>query len=100
MMSISRSLSGSYSGVAALRVLPLANSKRILLATAGWMKPDARIYEAALSGLGLEASECLFVGDGQNDELAGAERVGMTPVLLESPASVHTIDIVSLDQLT
>jgi putative hydrolase of the HAD superfamily len=56
----------------------------VFSATAGWLKPDARIYEAALAGLGLEAAECLFVGDGQNDELAGAERLGMTPVLLET----------------
>jgi putative hydrolase of the HAD superfamily len=56
----------------------------VFSATAGWLKPDARIYEAALAGLGLEAAECLFVGDGQNDELGGAERLGMTPVLLET----------------
>ena len=56
----------------------------VFSAAAGWMKPDARIYQAALAGLGLDASNCLFVGDGQNDELAGAERVGMTPVLLET----------------
>jgi putative hydrolase of the HAD superfamily len=56
----------------------------VFSATAGWMKPDARIYEAALEALGLEGSECLFVGDGANDELAGAEHVGMTPVLLET----------------
>jgi putative hydrolase of the HAD superfamily len=56
----------------------------VFSAAAGWMKPDARIYQAALAALGLDASNCLFVGDGQNDELAGAERVGMTPVLLET----------------
>jgi putative hydrolase of the HAD superfamily len=56
----------------------------VFSATAGWLKPDARIYEAVLAGLGLDAAECLFVGDGQNDELAGAERLGMTPVLLET----------------
>ena len=27
----------------------------------------------------------MFVGDGANDELAGAERVGMTAVMLERP---------------
>ena len=54
----------------------------VFSATAGCMKPDAAIYEVALSGLGVDASECLFVGDGANDELAGATRVGMTPVLL------------------
>jgi len=31
----------------------------------------------------VEPSEALFVGDGANDELAGAERAGMKAVLLE-----------------
>ena len=51
----------------------------------GLRKPDPRIYELACGRLGVEAHECLFVGDGANDELAGAERVGMTAVLLERP---------------
>ena len=33
----------------------------------------------------MEPREALFVGDGANDELAGAERVGMTAVGVESP---------------
>jgi putative hydrolase of the HAD superfamily len=52
----------------------------------GLRKPDPRIYELALEQLGVEAREAVFVGDGANDELAGAERVGMTAVLLERPA--------------
>lgn len=55
----------------------------IFSATAGCMKPDRRIYELALAGLGLGAWECLFVGDGANDELRGAQRVGLTPVLMD-----------------
>lgn len=54
----------------------------VFSATAGCMKPDRQIYEHALSGLGVSASEALFVGDGANDELEGARRVGMTPVLV------------------
>jgi putative hydrolase of the HAD superfamily len=54
----------------------------IFSATAGCMKPDRRIYELVLAALELDASECLFVGDGANDELRGAQRVGMTPVLI------------------
>jgi putative hydrolase of the HAD superfamily len=45
------------------------------------VKPDAEIYLQTLAALGVEPAEALFVGDGANDELAGAERVGMTPVL-------------------
>lgn len=56
----------------------------VFSATAGWMKPDRRIYELACAELGVEPSDCLFVGDGANDELPGAQRVGMTPVLIHS----------------
>jgi putative hydrolase of the HAD superfamily len=45
-------------------------------------KPDPRIYRVALDELGVEPAEALFVGDGANDELAGAERVGMRAVLI------------------
>ncbi len=47
----------------------------------GLMKPEPEIYLQTAAALGVEARECLFVGDGANDELAGAARVGMTPVL-------------------
>jgi putative hydrolase of the HAD superfamily len=46
----------------------------------GLSKPDPRIYRLALDQLGVEPTEAMFVGDGANDELAGAERVGMRAV--------------------
>jgi len=46
----------------------------------GLRKPDPRIYRLALDQLGVEPGEAFFVGDGANDELAGAERVGMRAV--------------------
>jgi putative hydrolase of the HAD superfamily len=51
-------------------------------ATAGLLKPDRRIYELACAELGVQPRDCLFVGDGANDELRGAQDVGMTPVLI------------------
>jgi putative hydrolase of the HAD superfamily len=56
----------------------------VFSATAGFMKPDRRIYELACANLGVEPAECLFVGDGANDELRGAQSVGMTPVLIHT----------------
>jgi putative hydrolase of the HAD superfamily len=47
----------------------------------GLVKPEPEIYLRTAEALGVDAEECFFVGDGANDELAGAERVGMTPVL-------------------
>lgn len=54
----------------------------VFSATAGCMKPEPRTYERVLAALGVPADETLFVGDGANDELVGARRAGMTPVLL------------------
>jgi putative hydrolase of the HAD superfamily len=48
----------------------------------GLRKPDPRIYRLACEELGVEPDEAIFVGDGANDELAGAERVGMRAVLI------------------
>ena len=48
-------------------------------------KPDPRIYRLALDELEVEPGEAMFVGDGANDELAGAERVGMRAVLIHRP---------------
>jgi len=48
----------------------------------GLRKPDPRIYRLACEELGVEPADALFVGDGANDELAGAERVGMRAVLI------------------
>jgi len=47
----------------------------------GLRKPDPRIYRLACQQLAVEPEDAVFVGDGANDELAGAERVGMRAVL-------------------
>jgi putative hydrolase of the HAD superfamily len=54
----------------------------VFSATCGLRKPDPEIYRLALGRLGVEPEEAVFVGDGANDELAGARRVGMRPVLI------------------
>lgn len=73
---------------------PLANlvDVPVFSATAGLLKPDPRIYELACTQLGVDPAECLFVGDGANDELRGAERAGMTPVLVHPPDQVPAWD--------
>ena len=53
----------------------------VFSAAVGLRKPDPQIYRIALEKLGVEPKDAMFVGDGANDELGGAERVGMTPVL-------------------
>ena len=46
----------------------------------GAHKPDPVLYAAAATELDVLASDCLYVGDGGSDELAGAERAGMRAV--------------------
>jgi putative hydrolase of the HAD superfamily len=50
----------------------------------GLMKPDPEIYLRTALALGHEPEDCLFVGDGANNELSGAEQVGMRPVLFQA----------------
>jgi putative hydrolase of the HAD superfamily len=57
----------------------------VLSCSVGLSKPDPRIYRLACERLAVEPSGCLFVGDGANDELAGAERVGMRAVCVLPP---------------
>jgi HAD superfamily hydrolase (TIGR01509 family) len=51
----------------------------------GASKPDPRIYLACCEQLGVEPAAAVFVGDGANDELAGARRVGMEAILIHRP---------------
>ncbi|MCW3814509.1 HAD-IA family hydrolase [Micromonospora sp. DR5-3] len=44
----------------------------------GVAKPDPAIYRAAAERLGADPTDCVFVGDGADGELAGAAAVGMT----------------------
>jgi putative hydrolase of the HAD superfamily len=66
---------------------PLAASFDVCVfsSSVGCVKPDPRIYELACAELAVVPEACLFVGDGANDELGGAARAGMTPVLLHRP---------------
>jgi putative hydrolase of the HAD superfamily len=57
----------------------------VLSCAVGLRKPDPRIYELACERLDVEPRHCLFVGDGANDELAGAERAGMHAVCVLPP---------------
>ena len=45
----------------------------------GMVKPDPHIYQHACKNLGVPPSDCIFIGDGNSDELRGAAQVGMSP---------------------
>lgn len=46
----------------------------------GVKKPDKEIYYRCLNELGVDATECLYVGDGGSNELSVAREVGMKPL--------------------
>lgn len=62
----------------------------------GVQKPDPRIYEITVERLVVNPKDCLYIGDGDSNELTGALKVGMTPVLIlnsdEVRADVHRVD--------
>jgi HAD superfamily hydrolase (TIGR01509 family) len=49
----------------------------------GCEKPAARIFEAALAGMGVAAGESLYVGDMHSVDYLGATRVGMQAILFD-----------------
>ncbi len=67
-----------------LPMAPLLDA-RVFSVELGVCKPEPAIYLAACDRLGVEPSECLYVGDGGSRELTGAAAVGMTAVRLAAP---------------
>ncbi|MBI3989080.1 MAG: HAD family hydrolase [candidate division NC10 bacterium] len=57
-------------------------------ACVGFTKPDPRIFQAALTGLRLDPSEAVFVGDSLPRDMEGARRLGMHHIWLVPDASV------------
>ena len=51
----------------------------------GMQKPDPRIYQLTAERLEVKPEDCLYVGDGDSNELTGALKVGMHPVLIRNP---------------
>ncbi len=51
----------------------------------GVRKPDPVLYELVCRGLGVESTDCVYVGDGGGYELAGAASSGMRPILIVAP---------------
>lgn len=61
---------------------PLLFDVSIFSTSARLKKPDPRIYRLALDELGIEGEDCIYVGDGDSNELTGAQEMGMHPVMI------------------
>jgi putative hydrolase of the HAD superfamily len=55
----------------------------VLSCDVGLVKPDLEIYRLGAERLGLEPKECLFVGDGGDNELVGAKAAGCTVAVVQ-----------------
>jgi len=56
----------------------------IVSAEVGWVKPHPLVFRCAMQALNCEPDELIFVGDDLDADIAGAETVGMTPVLIDA----------------
>jgi HAD superfamily hydrolase (TIGR01549 family) len=54
----------------------------------GWRKPRPEIFEKALTALGVQAGESLFVGDRADIDVIGAQRLGMPVAWVNRSGSV------------
>ena len=54
----------------------------IFSCSVGCVKPEPEIYNLCMEELGVDAKQCLFVGDGGSQELEGARNLGITTVMI------------------
>ncbi|MFH1138896.1 MAG: HAD family hydrolase [Pseudomonadota bacterium] len=65
----------------------------------GYRKPDPRLFEAALSGLGLPPEEVLFVGNDMYHDVFGAKSLGLKTVFFSSNQGRKQMDGVEPDYI-
>lgn len=61
----------------------------VISAEVGVRKPDPRIFEAALRKAGARPEEALHVGDLPEEDVEGARRAGILPLLVDRRANLH-----------
>ena len=61
----------------------------------GVVKPDPRIFQAALDALGIGAANALMVGDSATDDIGGSALGIRTLILPRTKGSVHGLDVVT-----
>jgi FMN phosphatase YigB (HAD superfamily) len=68
----------------------------------GVMKPDPRIFHAALDVMGITADQAWYVGDMPAIDVVGARRAGLRPFLIDPLGLHHDADydrVASLSEL-
>lgn len=65
----------------------------------GYRKPDTRIFESALSGMGLNPSETLFIGNDMYRDVFGAQQLGIKTIFFKSNQGEHEKEGVKPDYI-
>ncbi|MCW3098270.1 MAG: haloacid dehalogenase-like hydrolase family protein [Chthonomonadaceae bacterium] len=63
----------------------------------GYRKPDPRLFQKALEGMGITAAETLYVGNDMYRDIYGAKQAGMQTLLFNSPQGDKTYPDTSPD---
>ena len=63
---------------------------RLSAADVGYLKPNRRIFRAALDMLGTSAEETVFVGDNPVADIAGAQAMGMVAIMRRNPGAARS----------
>lgn len=66
----------------------------------GVEKPDPKIFKLALAQLQVPAANCLYVGDNYDNDVIGARRAGLRPVLIDPFAVVPENDVPRIKTLS
>jgi len=69
----------------------------IFSASVGMKKPDPKIYNLACEQLGVEPDQCLYIGDGDSNELSGASQLGMDAVMIRDPNELDPYRLVEVN---
>src|SRR5438552_1262366 len=72
----------AYSVMRSLEILDFFDAVTLSSET-GYCKPDREIFDAAIRGLGMPASEVLLVGDSLQDDVEAGIRAGLSAVLID-----------------
>ena len=49
-----------------------------------WRKPDVRIFKEAAAAIGVDCEKIIYVGDRIDNDVVGAQKAGMLPVLIKA----------------
>jgi putative hydrolase of the HAD superfamily len=87
-----------------VKQLGLSDYFEVVIASSavGCSKPGAKIFEAAWTAMKVKPEQCMHIGDSAADDYEGAQKAGLTPVLIDRSARAYNgiTRMTSLTELT